>query len=819
MNSATYRSEMPPITLILTETAPATAVWHASLQLLYMIDGSCRFLLRGISYHISEHHIAIISPMEIYTVTEGSGTMAVLQINTELIGKYCPNFLLPALKSMLLTPEERAAYQTVTSILKDIIRTSLITNDNILPIQYMIHGFRLIAAIVDYCSMENQRLSDFSEQLPVLKAIEFTNIHFREDITIQDAAKIAQYSTTYFSKLFSRIAGTSYMKYITQLRMQEAEKLLAEGIRINDIAKRCGFSDYRAFTRAYRQKHGENPSSTRKYSHHTAQMPDPLKTEPLSTESTNLLTKFMASLNVIEDLPVRQEYMDLPDVSLNHWKQPAKEFTPSWDQTIGLGRASLLLQAQYQEHVHNLQNILHYKRAAVHGLLDDDMQVVQVNEQGQISYSFIIVRRVIHFLLSVGLDPIIELGHMPLALAKDQHATIYGGKSCISLPENLDQWGALVEAFINFLFSIYGQKKVETWEFCLWGKPEAAFWDFESPTPDDYFRFYQKTYQAVKKMSRRLSFTSPVFLAFPLQEKWLNRFLDSCKEYNCLPDRLRFAFYPVHLPNTNFDPGSNQAVQRPTDPDIMAKILSQLNAYCKKNHLPYEKPELAEWNFSISQREYLSDTCFMASYIVKNILGCHSLAAGISYWAYNDDLGEIHLSPDTFHGGPGLCTMNGIKKPSFYAFELLSRLGRYLIAQGDGYAVTRNDHDIQILFYNYCHYSVLYAKGENFNESFSNRYDAFLNQKSRHCSLLLTDLPSRRYLCTTRILNREHGSAFDQWVDMGMITIITQEELDYIKGTSVPQMKVRIVFPENGNLRLTRELLPFEVCFIELHAI
>ena len=84
-------------------------------------------------------------------------------------------------------------------------------------------------------------------------------------------------------------------------------------------------------------------------------------------------------------------------------------------------------------------------------------------------------------------------------------------------------------------------------------------------------------------------------------------------------------------------------------------------------------------------------------------------------------LGEAPLSSDTFYGGAGLCTFNGIKKPSYYAFDLLSRLGNQLIAHGESYVVTKHKNDIQILFYNYCHYSVLYAKGENFDKSFSNR--------------------------------------------------------------------------------------------------
>lgn len=815
-----YEIEMPPVTMKLTKLAPAPAAWTQKLQIFYVIHGSCVFTVRGISYHLYERHLAFLRPMEIYTLEQGEGNMAVIQLDTELIGRYCPGFTLPAFTSMTITPEEKSAYQSVTSILKELIHTSMITYDKTIPLYHMVHGFRLLAVIIECSFLESQRVTDFTEEIPILRAIEYTHLHFREDISVQDASAIAQYSPAYFSKLFTQTTGTSYMKYVTRLRLLEAERLLEEGISIGDIAEKCGFADYRAFTRAYHQKHGVNPSSIRLLRNRTAEQSVHQNIpSDLSVEQTNLLTAFMASLPVEKELSIRQEYIDLPDISLAHFKQSTQEFAHSWQNTIGLGKASLLLRSYYQERVRELQSRIPFHRAVIHGLFDDEMQVVTVDENNHFIFRFLLVKEVFDFLLSVGLAPVVELGYMPPALAKNPKRYINHGRSCTSMPFNSEDWCNLIDRFMQFLFSIYGKERVESWEFCLWGKPDAFPLAFGEAGFQEYFGFYHCTFKTIKRASRKISFGSPAFLGYPLKTEWLDQFFDACNTYHCLPDVLRFALYPVQMPDSDFFPGKKHMIRHLTDPNAMSNALAEIQAFCRRRELPYQTIELGEWNFSISQNEYLNDTCFIAPFIVKTVLECHSMVSDMSYWACTDYLGETLLSEDTFYGGSGLFAAYGIKKPSFYAFEFLSHLGSRLLSQEEGLIITKENTDIQLLFYNYCHYSVMYAQGENFNESFSNRYDAFADQKNRHFALTLTDLPAKRYLCTSRILNRECGSAFDHWVDMGMITIVSSDEIEYLRSMSIPRMRVQIILPQNGTYHLTRELKPFEICLMELHAI
>ena len=103
---------------------------------------------------------------------------------------------------------------------------------------------------------------------------------------------------------------------------------------------------------------------------------------------------------------------------------------------------------------------------------------------------------------------------------------------------------------------------------------------------------------------------------------------------------------------------------------------------------------LTEWNSTTSHRDLLSDTCFKSAYIVKNILDNYDKIDAGGYWLLTDLHEESLLEDKLFHGGLGMFTVNGIKKPAYFAYLFLSKLGDKLLAKGDGYFVTEKDGKI-----------------------------------------------------------------------------------------------------------------------------
>ncbi|MFS0561987.1 helix-turn-helix domain-containing protein [Terribacillus sp. 179-K 1B1 HS] len=87
----------------------------------------------------------------------------------------------------------------------------------------------------------------------------FLENHYHKDITLQDVAARAGMNTTYFSMLFKETTGTTYIKYLTSLRIEKAKELLLDGGKVKDVSEKVGYHSYRHFTEVFKKHTGISP--------------------------------------------------------------------------------------------------------------------------------------------------------------------------------------------------------------------------------------------------------------------------------------------------------------------------------------------------------------------------------------------------------------------------------------------------------------------------------------------------------------------------------------------------------------------------------
>lgn len=109
-----------------------------------------------------------------------------------------------------------------------------------------------------------------------------------------------------------------------------------------------------------------------------------------------------------------------------------------------------------------------------------------------------------------------------------------------------------------------------------------------------------------------------------------------------------------------------------------------------------------EWSTSYSPRDPVHDAYLSAAYIVSRLKGSEGHADSMSYWTFTDIFEENGPVPSPFHGGFGLINFQGLRKPSFYAYQFLNRLGGEELVNPDPDSwVTRGGSGAQVLFWNY----------------------------------------------------------------------------------------------------------------------
>ncbi|MCG6901244.1 MAG: GlxA family transcriptional regulator [Rhodobacter sp.] len=100
---------------------------------------------------------------------------------------------------------------------------------------------------------------------PVLDAVEAMENHVADPLVLADLAAIAGVSARQLNRVFRDRLGTSTMGYYRMLRLDVANRLMAQSpLPLTEIALATGFANSAHFSRAYRQKFGKAPSRMRR---------------------------------------------------------------------------------------------------------------------------------------------------------------------------------------------------------------------------------------------------------------------------------------------------------------------------------------------------------------------------------------------------------------------------------------------------------------------------------------------------------------------------------------------------------------------------
>lgn len=95
--------------------------------------------------------------------------------------------------------------------------------------------------------------------------LDYCNLNYTSDITLDDVAENVHRSKYYVSHVFSREIGSSFPAYINTLRVHDAKKLLERGdMSVTDVAYAVGFRSLRSFNRCFLSLTGESPSNFRR---------------------------------------------------------------------------------------------------------------------------------------------------------------------------------------------------------------------------------------------------------------------------------------------------------------------------------------------------------------------------------------------------------------------------------------------------------------------------------------------------------------------------------------------------------------------------
>lgn len=372
----------------------------------------------------------------------------------------------------------------------------------------------------------------------------------------------------------------------------------------------------------------------------------------------------------------------------------------SWQIGLGNDHAYQLHRTDVCEHIKLAHDELGIKYIRCHGIFDDDMLTYQrmgdcrmfrsVPFNNKIEeINFRQVGHVYDNLLACGVKPFVELSFMPSALASRKKLGLRYDPN-ITMPKSLVAWREYIKKFIHFLIDRYGAEEVETWYFEVWNEPDLDC--FFAGTKKDYFKLYEATVRAIKEVSPKLRVGGPSTSAC----LWIEDFLNFCKENNVPCDFVSTHHYPgdafgnfVNFNNVkqmfssamdavkNHKPLSDTMTNMFFLPDDFIRwdkgTLARMDddAKAKVGNMPLF---ITEWNSMAVFGSPVHDEKYSAAFAVKSCMDLNNTLGGYMFWCCSDIFEEQFMLPKPFVGSFGIVSNDGIPKPNFWGFKILSQL-------------------------------------------------------------------------------------------------------------------------------------------------
>jgi two-component system response regulator YesN len=94
----------------------------------------------------------------------------------------------------------------------------------------------------------------------IKQLLEYIGSHYDQDIGLNELAMMVDLNPAYLSILFKEEVGTSYIKYLTNLRIKKAKEYLLEDYMVTQVSEMVGFNNYRHFCEIFKKYVGQTPN-------------------------------------------------------------------------------------------------------------------------------------------------------------------------------------------------------------------------------------------------------------------------------------------------------------------------------------------------------------------------------------------------------------------------------------------------------------------------------------------------------------------------------------------------------------------------------
>ncbi|RHS81774.1 helix-turn-helix domain-containing protein [Firmicutes bacterium AM43-11BH] len=630
-----------------------------------------------------------------------------------------------------------------------------------------------------------------SDDVRMRQIVKYVDENRQNHVSLSELADEMFTATSTLSRLFQKQTGMKFAEFVNRVRIYfAAEDLMTTSKAVTKIAVDNGFSNASVMNRVFRQYYQCTPVEYREKKKEEKECTTPTKKENRDKRNKN---KSLDTENSAIEVNVRRK----------------SKLTKIWNQVVNIGSVYNLTLANLQYHTIYLTETLGFSYVRIWNVFSKKMMITDGKTQG--NYNYDMIDLALDFLVSHHIKPFVDLGRRPDTVLSSMGNTLYFEEECIVF-QSKDIWIAMLKDFIHHIIKRYGKEEVVQWKFELSSDiVHFARNQYYIDKEYDYKECYRSSYQVIKKALPDACVGGPSDVTNDV--KFLHEYLQYSKENNCLPEFISILLFPYD--SSRKDGKVNY--YRTQSENYEYEKLQSIHQIMEEGDVDIPL-YVVEWNSSISNRNFLNDSCFRASYITKKIIEILSMADMVCLWMGSDWVSNYFDTKRIANGGSGLITKDTIRKPVYFALQFLNQLGEELLLHNEELIVTKEiGKDVyHIIGFHYQKYEDTYVVANDPIDSPEKVEKIFLTNQECNIDLVLKNVADGNYTITSNRICREKGSILDEWKKFQYEETLTNEDIKYLREITQPERRMEGVMSVEGTIQIRMTLRGQEIILLHV---
>lgn len=238
--------------------------WHKSTEILYCVYGSLNVWLNGKLQRLVEGEVMFINENIVHSSQSPSKNhVIVMQIPEDTM----QSLSLSKYGNEIIVDLVRVKDEIISASINEIfLGSSNPTWVNLLRIQVRL--YELFTYIFDQYSITVNKEEALSTQ-KYLDRLNLVTAYIKDnsqyDLSLEEIAEKFDLTPHYFARFFKKYMGSTFLEYLTRVRLDQAFKLLlSTDMTISDISYDCGFKNPKSFYSSFKKYYKTTPSMYKK---------------------------------------------------------------------------------------------------------------------------------------------------------------------------------------------------------------------------------------------------------------------------------------------------------------------------------------------------------------------------------------------------------------------------------------------------------------------------------------------------------------------------------------------------------------------------